>query len=76
MGLFQERMGHARETEERILNATDKVVLDWIARGNDERFEIAFNQMDWETCGAHVYEPFYLPDKWRLMEAVKKVTSF
>ncbi|XP_052239251.1 2-oxoisovalerate dehydrogenase subunit beta, mitochondrial-like [Dreissena polymorpha] len=30
----------------------------------------------YDTPFAHVYEPFYLPDKWRLMEAVKKVTSF
>ncbi|KAK0426581.1 hypothetical protein QR680_009781 [Steinernema hermaphroditum] len=30
----------------------------------------------WDTPFPHVYEPFYLPSKWRCFDAVKKLTSF
>ncbi|XP_032224268.2 2-oxoisovalerate dehydrogenase subunit beta, mitochondrial-like [Nematostella vectensis] len=30
----------------------------------------------WDTPFPHILEPFYLPDKWRCFEAVKKVISF
>lgn len=30
----------------------------------------------YDTPFAHVFEPFYMPDKWRLYEAVKKVVNF
>ncbi|CAH3191641.1 unnamed protein product [Porites evermanni] len=30
----------------------------------------------WDTPFPHIFEPFYLPDKWRCFEALKKVTSF
>jgi len=30
----------------------------------------------WDTPFAHVFEPFYLPDKFRCLEAVKEVTKF
>lgn len=30
----------------------------------------------YDTPFAHVFEPFYMPDKWRLFEAVKKVVNF
>ena len=29
-----------------------------------------------DTPFPHIFEPFYLPDKWRCLEAVKKVTNF
>jgi len=29
-----------------------------------------------DTPFPHIFEPFYLPDKWRCLEAIKKVTSF
>lgn len=29
-----------------------------------------------DTPFPHIFEPFYLPDKWRCLEAVKKVVSF
>ena len=41
---------------------TGLLLIEWIARGNDERFEIAFNQVGWERCGAFVYEPF--TERW------------
>ncbi|CAH3145944.1 unnamed protein product [Porites lobata] len=30
----------------------------------------------WDTPFPHIFEPFYLPDKWRCFEALKKITSF
>jgi len=30
----------------------------------------------YDTPFPHVFEPFYLPDKWRCFEAVKKLTSY
>ncbi|XP_028412256.1 2-oxoisovalerate dehydrogenase subunit beta, mitochondrial-like [Dendronephthya gigantea] len=30
----------------------------------------------WDTPFPHIFEPFYIPDKWRCFEAIKKVTSF
>lgn len=30
----------------------------------------------YDTPMPHVFEPFYMPDKWRLFEAVKKVSNF
>jgi 2-oxoisovalerate dehydrogenase E1 component beta subunit len=29
-----------------------------------------------DTPFPHIFEPFYLPDKWRCLEAIKKVTNF
>ena len=29
-----------------------------------------------DTPFPHIFEPFYLPDKWRVLEAIKKVTNF
>jgi 2-oxoisovalerate dehydrogenase E1 component beta subunit len=29
-----------------------------------------------DTPFPHIFEPFYLPDKWRCLEAIKKVTTF
>ena len=36
---------------------------------------------DQRICGhdtpfSHIFEPFYVPDKWRCLEAIKKVTNF
>ncbi|XP_020630845.1 2-oxoisovalerate dehydrogenase subunit beta, mitochondrial-like [Orbicella faveolata] len=30
----------------------------------------------WDTPFPHIFEPFYLPDKWRCFEALKKITSY
>ncbi|XP_022778327.1 2-oxoisovalerate dehydrogenase subunit beta, mitochondrial-like [Stylophora pistillata] len=30
----------------------------------------------WDTPFPHIFEPFYLPDKWRCLEALKKITSY
>ena len=30
----------------------------------------------YDTPFSHVHEPFYMPDKWRLLEAVKKAVNF
>ncbi|CAG0917925.1 unnamed protein product [Notodromas monacha] len=30
----------------------------------------------WDTPFPHVFEPFYIPDKWRCFEAVKKLKEF
>ena len=30
----------------------------------------------WDTPFAYIYEPFYLPDKWRCLESVKKLMDF
>jgi 2-oxoisovalerate dehydrogenase E1 component beta subunit len=30
----------------------------------------------WDTPFPHVYEPFYLPSKWRCLDAIKKLTNF
>uniref|UniRef100_A0A915PZS8 2-oxoisovalerate dehydrogenase subunit beta, mitochondrial n=1 Tax=Setaria digitata TaxID=48799 RepID=A0A915PZS8_9BILA len=30
----------------------------------------------WDTPFPHVFEPFYLPTKWRVVEAVKKLVNF
>lgn len=30
----------------------------------------------YDTPFPHVFEPFYLPDKWRCFDAVKKLTSY
>ncbi|KAI6242419.1 Transket-pyr domain-containing protein [Aphelenchoides fujianensis] len=30
----------------------------------------------WDTPFPHVFEPFYLPTKWRVLEAIKRVTNF
>uniref|UniRef100_A0A1I7ZQA6 2-oxoisovalerate dehydrogenase subunit beta, mitochondrial n=1 Tax=Steinernema glaseri TaxID=37863 RepID=A0A1I7ZQA6_9BILA len=30
----------------------------------------------WDTPFPHVYEPFYLPSKWRCFDAVKKLTTY
>uniref|UniRef100_A0A0N5AP53 2-oxoisovalerate dehydrogenase subunit beta, mitochondrial n=1 Tax=Syphacia muris TaxID=451379 RepID=A0A0N5AP53_9BILA len=30
----------------------------------------------WDTPFPHVYEPFYLPTKWRILEAIKKLSHF
>ncbi|CAH3145947.1 unnamed protein product [Porites lobata] len=30
----------------------------------------------WDTSFPHIFEPFYLPDKWRCFEAVKKITNY
>ena len=30
----------------------------------------------WDTPFAHIFEPFYIPDKWRCFEAIKKITNF
>ena len=29
-----------------------------------------------DTPFPHVFEPFYMPDKWRCLEAIKQVTEF
>ena len=41
-----------------ILSASDWLTLEWISAGNTERFEVAFDKVFWEKCGAHLYEPF------------------
>ncbi|XP_048512358.1 2-oxoisovalerate dehydrogenase subunit beta, mitochondrial isoform X2 [Athalia rosae] len=30
----------------------------------------------WDTPFPHIFEPFYLPDKWRCFEAVKKIIDY
>ncbi|KAK2570608.1 2-oxoisovalerate dehydrogenase subunit beta [Acropora cervicornis] len=30
----------------------------------------------WDTPFPHIFEPFYLPDKWRCFEALKKIISY
>lgn len=30
----------------------------------------------WDTPFPHVFEPFYLPDKYRCLEAIKKLMDF
>lgn len=30
----------------------------------------------WDTPFPHVFEPFYLPDKYRCLEAIKKVINY
>ncbi|XP_052811632.1 2-oxoisovalerate dehydrogenase subunit beta, mitochondrial-like [Mya arenaria] len=30
----------------------------------------------YDTPFAHVFEPFYMPDKWRVIEAIKRVVNF
>lgn len=30
----------------------------------------------WDTPFAHIFEPFYLPDKWRCLEAIKKLVNY
>ena len=30
----------------------------------------------WDTPFPHIFEPFYLPDKWRCFEAIKKIISY
>uniref|UniRef100_A0A0M3HT82 2-oxoisovalerate dehydrogenase subunit beta, mitochondrial n=1 Tax=Ascaris lumbricoides TaxID=6252 RepID=A0A0M3HT82_ASCLU len=30
----------------------------------------------WDTPFPHVYEPFYLPTKWRVVDAIKKLSNF
>jgi 2-oxoisovalerate dehydrogenase E1 component beta subunit len=30
----------------------------------------------WDTPFPHVFEPFYLPDKYRCFEAIKKVINY
>jgi len=30
----------------------------------------------YDTPFPHVFEPFYLPDKWRCFDAVKKLTNY
>ncbi|KAM7441792.1 hypothetical protein ABFA07_009194 [Porites harrisoni] len=30
----------------------------------------------WDTPFPHIFEPFYLPDKWRCFEALKKITNY
>jgi len=30
----------------------------------------------YDTPFPHVFEPFFLPDKWRCFEAVKKLTNY
>ncbi|PAV61140.1 hypothetical protein WR25_13339 [Diploscapter pachys] len=30
----------------------------------------------WDTPFPHVYEPFYLPTKWRVFDAIKKTTNY
>ena len=30
----------------------------------------------WDTPFPHIFEPFYIPDKWRCFEAIKKITNF
>ena len=30
----------------------------------------------WDTPFPHIFEPFYLPDKWRCFEAIKKLISY
>ena len=40
------------------MNASDWLTLEWLSAGNDERFEIAFDNVAWDSCYAHLYEPF------------------
>ena len=30
----------------------------------------------YDTPFPHVFEPFYMPDKWRCLEAIKKLVNF
>lgn len=30
----------------------------------------------WDTPFPHIFEPFYLPDKYRCLEAIKKVIEY
>ena len=30
----------------------------------------------YDTPFPHVFEPFYMPDKWRCFEAIKRVVNF
>jgi len=30
----------------------------------------------WDTPFPHVYEPFYLPSKWRCFDAIKKLVNY
>ena len=30
----------------------------------------------YDTPFAHVFEPFYMPDKWRLLESIRNVINF
>ena len=30
----------------------------------------------WDTPFPHIFEPFYLPDKWRCFEALKKIINY
>jgi 2-oxoisovalerate dehydrogenase E1 component beta subunit len=30
----------------------------------------------WDTPFPHIFEPFYIPDKWRCFDAVKRVIEY
>ena len=44
--------------KQEILSASDWLTLEWISASNDDRFEVAFDKVAWQKCGAHLYEPF------------------
>ena len=48
----------ASNKKQEILNASDWLTLEWLSAGNDERFEIAFDKVAYDSCYAHLYEPF------------------